>query len=399
MTSQNILFRFVVLTLLVAFFFGSYFLENIGVQYVSEGGNPVFKLHLYSYLTVIMFATSFLNRQIRLSFSGLGGLESYWLVSVACISFVVIYGLFRQGMSGMAYLVDTVLTPLLMVPLLLLLEDKQKDTIIKILAWLVLINSFIAIVEFSLSRSFIFVEFLSFSHFRSPALLGHPLNNALITATLAPLLMAKTRLPAPFYFFTVLLSLFAFGGRGAMGIFILGSIVISLPVIKRFMTHGVTMTMRKFSLYQIVFFLVLIAGGAVLVLTSIGDRILSKLYIDNSAQARFDVFAILAQMDTREWLLGASNTLKSNLAFFIGQKTIENYLVGWLFSFGLLGAVPLLISVFNMPIRMVANMPLNAKVSLMSLFLVSITNNALSVKTTVLLFVFTALTCLIKRKK
>lgn len=397
MNNSNLLIKTTFLTLFSAFFLGPYLLESIGIQYVSQGGSPLFKIHVYSYLIFLMVALSLFTGKGYQYINCLEALKPYWVVCLTCISFVIVYGLFRQGLSGMAYIVDTFLTPLLVIPLILMLTGEQKAKIITLLAWLLLLNSLIAIVEFSQSSSFIFVEFSSFSHFRSPALLAHPLNNALITATLAPLLMTKTRVPAILYFFIVLLSLFAFGGRGAMGIFIMASIIISLPVIKQFLTQGIKMTQRKFAFYQLAFFCLILALAYALILTPIGDRILSKMSVGNSAQARFDVFLILEQLSFQEWIFGASAQFKSNIELLIGQKTIENYLIGWIVSFGLLGAIPLLISVFCLPIKMVMSMPLNAKVAVMTLFLVSITNNALTVKTTALLLFFITLVSLYRQ--
>ena len=395
--NNNYIFRAVIVTLLVAFFFGAYLLENIGVKYVSEGGNPVFKIHLYSYLVLSLVSIVFLNGKLSTYINGLGKYQTSWVVSLTCIVFVILYGLFRQGMSGMAYIIDMSLTPLLIIPLILMLDERQKKVIIKIMAYLILINASIAIVEFALNRSFFVEQSTNFSHFRSAAFLTHPLNNALVTATLAPLLMNKTNVPSILYLFIVFIALFAFGGRGSTAIFILGMLILSIPTIKRFVTSGVEVTLLRFSLYQLGFFIVFISLISAMLYTSIGDRILSKLFIDTSAQARFDVFFLLDAMSIKELIFGASNELKDSVIFIMGQKTIENYIIGWIMSFGLVGTIALLISVFLIPIKMAWNMNLNAKISIAILSFASITNNALSTKTIILLFLFTVIACLLEK--
>lgn len=399
MISQVFLFKMIMFSLLSAFFIGPYLLESIGVQYVSEGGNPLFKIHLYSYVIIILFTLSFLTGGLNQYLRGLGELKSYWFTSIACITFVIVYGLFRQGMSGMAYIVDTVLTPLLLAPLVFSLNTSLNSKILKLLAWLILLNSFVAIIEFILNKTLIYTDFLSFGHFRSTAFLSHPLNNALITATLAPMLMNKTRLSAIVYFFVVLLSLFAYGGRGAMAVFIAASAAITFPQIREFFTVGIRIQRLRFALYQLGFICILLCLFAVILITPIGDRILSKLFIDNSAQTRLDVFYILYEMNMHEWVFGGSENLKYSISSIIGQKTIENYLIGWIVSFGLIGTIPLLMSVFTMPIKIVSKLGLNEKVSLLSFLVISITNNALAVKTTALLFIITVLVCLLQKKK
>ena len=119
MSSSNLLIKTMILTLLSAFFLGPYLLESISIQYVSKGGNPLFKIHIYSYLILLMVGLSFFTGKGTQYINALAELKPYWLICLTCISFVIVYGLLRQGMSGMAYVVDTLLTPLLIIPLLL----------------------------------------------------------------------------------------------------------------------------------------------------------------------------------------------------------------------------------------------------------------------------------------
>lgn len=393
------LFKILLLAILLAFFVGPYFLENIGIQYVSSGGNFLFKINFYSYLIILTVLYFLFTGKRKQYLRNLTYLKPYWIFCITCVIFVITYGLLRQGMSGMAYLVDTFLTPLLIIPLILMLEKKQCEKLVTFLAWLILFNSSIAILEFSLNKAIIPVEIANFSHFRSTAFLAHPLNNALITASLAPVLLTKTKVPPMIYFAIVMLSLFSFGGRGAMGIFLAGSIITSLPAIKQFFITGLRISKLRFSFYQLGFYFVVIVLAYTLIMTPIGDRILSKMYIDTSAKARFDVFYILEEMSLKDWIFGASYEIKGNIDDIIGQNTIENYFIGWLVSFGLLGAIPLFLSVFLIPIRVAVNMPIAVKISVITLFLVSISNNALSVKTTVLLFVFSTFACLAQRRE
>ena len=119
-----------------------------------------------------------------------------------------------------------------------------------------------------LQRSVIPVEFSSFAYFRSPAFLNHPLNNALITVSLAPILMSRTKVPTLIYFSITLLALFAFGGRGAMALFIFGSAILSFDSLKKFFTVGVRVSRQRFALMQALFFVALISLVLILVVTS-----------------------------------------------------------------------------------------------------------------------------------
>ncbi len=398
MTISQSAFNIIVVILLSAFFLGAYLLESIGIKYVSEGGNPLVKIHLYSYLILGVVFVSLLKFGIQNYLHSLGQYKITWLVAICCVLFVIAFGLYKQGLSGMAYIVDLVFTPLLLVPLLFALTSAQKDIIIKILAYLLLFNACIAILEFFSGHSIMQVEFSSFSHFRSPAFLSHPLNNALVTVSLTLLLMNKIRIPSIVYFFIVLIALFAFGGRGSTAVFLTAFAVLSLPAALKFLTCGVQLPKLSFAIYQAGFFIAIVAVAYTLIMTPIGDRILSKLYVDGSAQARFDVFILLDQLSLYEWFFGAGDSIKNNIKFFIGIGTIENYLIGWVVSFGLLGAIPLFTSVFLLPARLALDLDLRARLVIFSFFFTSITNNALSAKSIVILFILMALICTLRQK-
>ena len=399
MTISKALFNVIIVIVLSAFFLGAYLLDNLGVQYVSEGGTPLLKIHVYSYLIMVAVLICLLKFGINRYLSALGEFKQTWFCSFGCVIFIILYGLYNQGMSGMAYIVDLVFTPLLLVPILLSLTNAQKGFIIKLLAYLVLFNACIAILEFSLSQRLLSVEFSSFSHFRSTALLSHPLNNALITASITMLLMDKTRLPSIAYFFIVFIALFAFGGRGSIAIFLFAFALLTLPTIHNFLTKGVVMSKLRFALFQAGLCVAASAVIIVLTVTPIGDRILSKMYVDNSATARFKVFDFLERMSTNEFLFGASQSSREKIKFFSDINVIENYLVGWIANFGLLGLLLLVAGVFLLPITMARRMDSKGLLSMFILFFASITNNALSTKTITVLLMLTVVTCLVQQVK
>lgn len=384
--NSQIVYKAMFFVLISSFILGGYLLENLGMQYVSEGGNPLIKIHISTYTLILTFTFFTLRKGVVSPFKNLKDLRNAWLISVLSIVIVIIYGLFRFGTSGMAYLVDTMVSPLLAVYLLIQLNDSHKNKLLRLLAYLLFINSLIAILEFIQGSTIVTVEFKSFSHFRSAAFLMHPLNNALITAALAPILMKHTRIPYLIYFAVVTLALFAFGGRAATGIFILGMCIVATPKVFEFISKGIKVSKARFAVLQALTFLVFILNTLIVTLTPIGARILSKLHIDGSAQARFDVFIILDQLTLKEWLLGASQGLIENIKFFIEIDVIENYIIGWVVSFGVICAFLLIISCYLLAFKLVRNSNLLNKVSLVIFILVSLSNNALTSKTPALLF-------------
>ena len=376
---------------LLSFILGGYLLENLGIQYVSDGGSPLGKIHITSYILFFCIGMLTLKKGLSKPLTNLKELRGAWLVSTLSISVVIFYGLFRFGTSGMAYLIDTIVAALLAVYLLSQLKSEHKKKLLRLLAYLLFINAVIAILEFILGKTLVDVSFSSFSHFRSTALLTHPLNNALITAALAPLLMNQTRFPTLLYFTVIFLALFAFGGRAAVGVFLLGTFILIAPKIPAFLTKGIKMTKMRFAALQALTFCAVIFTSLIIIFTPIGSRILSKLHVDGSAQARFDVFIILEQLSPSEWVFGASQELINNIAFYIEIDVIENYLIGWIVSFGLICTFLLIVSCYKLPVKLARNSNIRVSVALIVFIIVSLTNNALTTKTPALLLLFSAL--------
>lgn len=396
--NREFLYYSFVLTILLSFFLGSYLLENLGVQYVSEGGSFAFKLHFYTYVIISCFFLHCLVCGRDKFIERLGGINSYWWCSFFAIILVIVLSVVMRGFSGVAYLVDSILVPILSIPLLIALSCDQKSRLVTLTGYLILFNSLLALLEYGVGRTLTNVEFLGFTHFRSTALLSHPLNNALITAVLAPLLLSKTMIHSFIYFSIVLLSLFAYGGRVAVAVFLLSMFILSLKSIGRFIKEGVVVDRKTFAILQFLVVFVFLALLGVGFLTEIGDRITSKLYLDNSARARMDVFNIFDYMAINEWFLGASESLRQNLEYITGIRIIENYLVGWIFTYGIVGTFFLLVSVFGLLIYSM-KFGLVARLSIFSFVMISISNNSLMTKTPVLLFLFTVLFCLYDKPK
>lgn len=392
MSGHNLV-RWMALIVLSAFMLGAYFLESMGIQYVSEGGSPLVKIHLYSYLSMGIFVLSVLRFGFLNLLSPLQELKKVWWVSIISMLIVILYGFMRFGTSGLAYLIDTIFIPLLLVPLIYRLSESSKHRLLTLLAYLLFLNSCVAIIEILLGKNIIAPPFESIFIFRSTAFLAHSLNNALITAALTPLLMRYTRIPIAVYISVVVLALFAFGGRSALGVFLLGNILIVLPQLRVFLGKGIRYSKLKFAYLQALIYFSVIALILILVLSPIGERILSKLYIDPSAEARLDVFILLEQLSASEWIFGASHGLLNDIAFYIGINVVENYLIGWVLNFGILGCIGLLFATFLVPLALVYRQEWLSKIALLSFMLISVTNNALTVKTSALMLLIVVLVC------
>lgn len=390
MLNVNVYFS-VMMALILSVIFGSYFLENLGIPYVSDGGSPLLKIHLYSYIILLSYFMVSIKIGMTWFSNKLGEYSNIWLISLSCLSFVIIYGYFRYSTSGMAYMVNTFLVSLMIIPLISILNDSQVDKILKLVSYLILINSVIAIFEFLTNSRIIEVEFKDFSYFRSSALLTHPLNNSLITVSLSLLLFNKTFLPGIVYILITLLALFSFGGRSALVIFVFVLFIYYFPQMWKFITSGVKANKKRVALFMLPVYLAILSFLMILINSGITERIMSNLYIDGSASARIDVFFLLEQLTVSEWIWGASHRLLESIELYIGINVIENYFIGWIFTFGLIGTIPLAMCVFMPLYYFSRNGDYSSKLSVLIFFLVGITNNSLTTKTPVLLLLFSVL--------
>ena len=389
--NNTIFFRGVFIAITAAFFLSGYLLENLGISYVGEGGSPIHKIHLYSYIIIFLFSLLFIKFNPKFIILSMGPFFKVWLISLVFLLFVIFFGIAKFGTSGMAYIVNTFLSPILLLPIIFVISSEQKKRLIKYIAYLILLNCIVSIVEYALNIRLVDVEFSSFAFFRSSAFLTHPLNNALISIALLPYLMNKTFLPSILYFGLSVLALFAFGGRAALGVYLLIMFTISLPATYKFITKGVSMNKLTFSLLCLFSYFLFIAFVITVLETGIADRIISKLHMDGSASARVDVFYLLEQMSLNEWLFGATENLRSAIEVHLGISVIENYIIGWIFTFGLIGATPLMISFVYPLFFFFKEGNWTTKVSIIGFFIVAASNNSLTTKTPILLFLYTIL--------
>jgi hypothetical protein len=388
----------ILIAIMASVFLGGYLLENLGVNYVSDGGSALLKIHLYTYVIFAMFAILAMKFGPAWFCERLGSFNKTWWIAIFSLSFVIIYGYFRHGTSGMAYIINTFLAPLLFIPLLSSLDDLQKDKVIKLISYLILLNSVIAIFEYLTSSRVVDIDFQEFSFFRSSALLTHPLNNALITASLGLLIFKRTLLPGFLYILITLLGLFAFGGRAALIIFSCMFFLYCIPSGWKFITTGIRGDKRKIALFMFLGYFALVFFVFIIVGSGITERIMSKLYIDGSASARIDVFFLFDQLTASEWVFGASHRLLESIELYIGISVIENYFIGWIFTFGLMGTIPLSICVFLTLYYFAKNGDIASRLAVVTFMIVGLTNNSLTTKTPVLLLLFSVLYLISVRK-
>jgi hypothetical protein len=344
--------------LCVHFLFSTHALLILGYPYEGPLPGPFpFKIHPGTYLTGLSLLCSLASRG--------NPLRSLWIacmrepllalnlaVMVSCLGWVLL----RHGTSGAAFIVDTHWLPSIAAFALLHFDDRRRAFLLKLLLLLIAANALLALGEYAAKERLtpLFLQgpnggFSVEDHFRSSALLGHPLENAMITATLLPiaLLMPGRALWRWLHVVLLLLAMLAFGGRASLFTALLiygGWAALQLT---RQVLRG------RFSYLQLtggsaLLLLCLAALAGFVVVTGLGERIFASLYLDNSAGVRLRVWSAYDYLNAEELWLGISARGIDDVAVMLGLdpefEAIEN---GWIYLSMLLGLPVFLLWVFG----------------------------------------------------
>jgi len=327
-------------------------LTDMGIDYASPGGNPLIKLHPATYLLflstfiILMLARPAGSGLIRL-FRSTPALASF----IVLITFCAFYSIVNVGFSGAAIYVESYLSAGLLAVALEFGTDRQK----RALAWWIigfcLLSSIIAIGESATQTHLITLHIGEDSSakeiaqqaedFRGSGLFGHPLTAALITS-MAMFLLLRMRMNGLLkaaLFTTFLIGMLSFGGRAALLITVAMLAVTAVVVILR----GIVMRNLSIGFVGVVTAAVLILPLLLLLVTSstdIGERILTHMYLDESASVRNEQWLVLNYLNLHDVLFGVPPFRLASLKYQIGlgQATtdIENF---WLLMFLNLGAI------------------------------------------------------------
>lgn len=384
---RSFYFFSILLVLALAFFGGAYALETFGIQYVSEGGPAIYKIHVYSYLSLAIFSIYFLQSGLIKISNDLGVFFKSWFLLLLSIVYLIVYGLIKFGTSGMAYVVDTLLVPILIFPILFTFNTKQSRKIAKFIFILLLINSLAAIYEYVQGIQIFPFEYEEhWVYFRSTAFFSHPLNNALIVSFLA-ISLYKFRFVNPIILFLLVsLSIFCFGARTATFIFVTLSIIELLRSYRERYKMKKGLVFSEFLIVKIVVFFGLgILFYAVFYL-NFGQRIFENITLDGSARSRFDVFNVFDYLSFNEYIFGARPEFFENMMLYIDNGVVENFVIGWFLFYGLAGSMFVILFFYRFIAILFFRGGAAERISVMSFVLISISNNSLASKTPVLLF-------------
>ncbi|MDF3838315.1 VpsF family polysaccharide biosynthesis protein [Cupriavidus basilensis] len=375
-------------------------LTAIGVPYITTTGNFIFKLHPGTYALLAAVAFGLLSRGNPLTSAILSMRKHLPLVLHLCgILLLFGYSMLRYGPSGSAFLIETFMAPALIVLVLANFRASEQRFVYRFILGLLVVNSLIAIGETLLQQHlvpYIVSDGVAIEeeYFRATSLLGHPLNNAIITASLLFSTLDMRSRPAK----VLLIGLFAiallvFGGRAASIVAV--GVLSAYLFIKAF--SGIVTA--RFSYVQIL-------GGALLALaltalfagvvavSGFGESIFSRLYLDDSAAIRMQNWQVFNYMTPGEILFGLSPQDIVQVMFRLGlHYPFETIEIPWIYmtmQFGLFGLAVLLVSLGSASVWFYRRTAAGGRLALLVFFVIASTYSSLAAKNCALVLLFAA---------
>lgn len=347
------------------------------------GGNPIFKVHFYSY-------TLFLALAFVVACAGLVRFTATQVVErpgviqfAAVIALCAVITISRQGIGGVAYMVDALLAAPLAVMLAFSLSKSRRRTLTALIIYFVTFNAAIGVVERVAGIHFIFNDLDKFEHFRATAFMGHPLENAFITSSAMFLAVAMpwTPLKKALILAVCMAGILAFGARSSFGVTVVLAAAAALYFGGRALLRG-ELRLSTLVAAPLIATLALAAGAALTFGTVLGERIVKLAKFDDSAQTRVDAFKLFDYVGRDGFLYGVDFAEVNFLLDTYGAvKIIENC---WINILLMLGAVLFVVFAASLLIffrSITRGRGAIAAFAVLNFLLVASTSNSISTKT------------------
>lgn len=359
-------------------------LLNIYYPYDQHGGYWFHKIHPGTFVALLLFMIVFFLRD-PFAFLKEQRCNNLSAIQFSIVIFLVaIISILRFGFGGTAYILDTFAFSAIYIMLMAYLSHQQQKQLVNIVFLFVIINSLIALSEFGLKYHLIESEY-RFTFFRAYALFGHPLNNSLITATSAivVLKMPWSFVTRSLIIFLMLLAILSFGGRGSLGAIVTG-IVIYLGV-AAFLNKTTTFNAKIGNVLTFYVGLIILTSVLSFIIfeTGIGSPIASRLMMDSSIEARFNSLSMINYFGHSEILWGIRpESFASSIENSGVVTVVENFWVVLLLRLGLPLFAVFIASFFYLLYQTIKQGAWIDGIIALVFLLAASTNNSLSTKNT-----------------
>ena len=369
-------------------------LDINGYSYSLAGGSIVLKVHPGTYLLLAAILV-FLLQGNPIRIAGRAARESPAHAAFLVVVLVLIgYVLARFGATGSAFLLDLYVAPVLMAILLARFRPRQSARLLLAIIGVLALDAAIGIAEYAtgvrLTPYLVDGKPVAEAYFRSTALLGHPLQNALavVTALMIVPAMTRNRLFALAAGLLLLASLVPFGGRTAAAVAALMA-ALALPIwLIRTVAHR-RLTYLQLTGWALGTLVLLTTAGAAFATYAGQIRILKGLGWDASSNTRIVGLRILDTVSPLELLFGIGpqeiRRRTDILGSYHGIIGLENSWLLLFLIFGGLGVLLFVAALLTWLGTILRGAPAAAWLATIAFLAVASSNNTLASKDTTLI--------------
>ena len=328
-------------------------LTDLGWNYGEAGGSALEKMHPGTLVAAAVLVLAAAARGNPLSVF-LGALEAHpgIVVYFAGILVLMAHAVFVAGLPFTVF-IDTFVLPAIVFFLFQDISEERRRRLALLVHALFAINALLGLAEFLLgfrmTPLYVEGEVLE-AEWRSSAMLGHPLANAILTGCYMLLLVkgGARDLPAilrPVAFVLAAIGMVVFGGRAATALMIAAMLILALKRAVEILRGD------RFDTKSLLAGLALmpVIALALIVLQQSGffDQFLSRIVDDDgSASTRVEMFALFKHLNWYDFLLGPDPRQIATLmaqygllygieSFWIAMMLLHGVVIAFLFFFAL----------------------------------------------------------------
>lgn len=347
---EGLLLAVVVLYLTVS----PFLLDLLGWAYGTPGGNPIEKIHPATWL---LFLTLFLSASTRgnplSAIISEAHRQPAVMIYVAAVVMLILQAILITREPFTTF-IDTFLAPAVMYLLLRQVSERRGHRLALAIHSLFFINALVGIAEFVFGFRVTPFEIEGVElakEWRSSALLGHPLSNALMTGAYVLALARGAGKEMPLFvrltvFAVTALSMAVFGGRAATLVLVVFLVLIGILKFLQVLAG------RKFDLRSIWFLLlaspVIMLGFVFFYDLGFFDRFLGRIFDDEgSAGTRIAMFQLFKHLSWYDLFFGADQSHLSTYTSIYGLEIgIESFWVSMAIINGLAVSIPFFAALF-----------------------------------------------------
>ena len=336
-------FTALLVVMTVALFGVSHLMLNMaGLHYEVPGGSIVEKIHPATWLAALALGLAVVESGHPLQWLNGVVARHKGLMLFAFATLALSWHLIVNQHAPFSGLIDTFVLPMMLVLLLEGVNGRQRDGLERVIHALMAVNAGLGIFEVATGwhlTPLIIGELVQTDDWRATALMGHPLNNAAVTAhyLIALALGGARAVPRPLavaLFVLNLAAMNAFGGRVA---FVLALAIIGAVALWRLLG---LMRGARFSRSAAVFAVAAAPIGLALLIllydAGAFDRFLTRFVADKgSAEARLIMLELFDAIPERDLFLGPNAEQVAALMRMEGLVGLESFWVAFVLSYGL----------------------------------------------------------------